>query len=126
MALAAEYVPPAAEEIEQLFAGWREELPSCRTFAPAARNYAVARLVADVGLRINEARMLDLDDVRWELGRFGRSCVFDSPTRGTAGALGEFFTRSIRSRSAGSSRGPAPDRPRSPSPPHRRPGIDGG
>jgi len=40
--------------------------------AAAARNYAVARLAADVGLRINEARMLDLDDVRWELGRFGK------------------------------------------------------
>ena len=25
-----------------------------------------------MGLRINEARMLDLDDVRWELGRFGK------------------------------------------------------
>ena len=47
------------------------ELVTCRKFAPPARNYAVARLVADVGLRINEARMLDLDDVRWELGRFG-------------------------------------------------------
>ena len=45
---------------------------TCRKFAPAARNYAVARLAADVGLRINEARMLDLDDVRWELGRFGK------------------------------------------------------
>jgi integrase len=45
---------------------------TCRKFAPTARNYAVARLVADVGLRINEARMLDLDDVRWELGRFGK------------------------------------------------------
>lgn len=43
-----------------------------RKFGPAARNYAVARLAADVGLRINEARMLDLDDVRWELGRFGK------------------------------------------------------
>ena len=65
-------VPPAEEEVGQLFAGWREELASCRKFAPAARNYAVARLAADVGLRINEARMLDLDDVRWELGRFGK------------------------------------------------------
>ena len=27
---------------------------------------------ADVGLRVNEVRMLDLDDVRWELGRFGK------------------------------------------------------
>ena len=65
-------IPPAEDEIEQLFAGWREELVTCRKFGPAARNYAVARLAADVGLRINEARMLDLDDVRWELGRFGK------------------------------------------------------
>jgi integrase len=65
-------IPPTAEEIEQLFAGWRAELATCRKFAPIARNYAVARLAADVGLRINEARMLDLDDVRWELGRFGK------------------------------------------------------
>jgi integrase len=65
-------IPPTGQEIEQLFAGWREELATCRKFAPTARNYAVARLAADVGLRINEARMLDLDDVRWELGRFGK------------------------------------------------------
>jgi len=65
-------IPPTEAEVEQLFAGWREELAVCRKFAPAARNYAVARLAADVGLRINEARMLDLDDVRWELGRFGK------------------------------------------------------
>lgn len=68
-------VPPSESEIEQLFAGWREELVSCRKFGPSARNYAVARLAADVGLRINEARMLDVDDVRWELGRFGKLSV---------------------------------------------------
>jgi integrase/recombinase XerD len=28
--------------------------------------------MAEVGLRVNEARMLDLDDVRWGLGRFGK------------------------------------------------------
>ena len=65
-------VPPTEAEVEQLFAGWREELATCRKFAPAARNYAAARLEADVGLRVNEVRMLDLDDVRWELGRFGK------------------------------------------------------
>jgi integrase len=68
-------IPPAEAEIEQLFAGWRGELATCRKFAPAARNYAAARLAADVGLRINEARMLDLDDVRRELGRFGKLSV---------------------------------------------------
>jgi len=65
-------VPPAEAEIERLFAGWREELATRRKFVPAARNYAAARLEADVGLRVNEIRMLDLDDVRWELGRFGK------------------------------------------------------
>lgn len=65
-------IPPTGEEVEQLFTGWREELVTCRKFAPVARNYALAWLAADVGLRINEARMLDLDDVRWELGRFGK------------------------------------------------------
>jgi len=65
-------IPPTTDEVERLFAGWREELVTCRKFAPSARNYAVARLAADVGLRINEARMIDLGDVRWELGRFGK------------------------------------------------------
>jgi integrase len=65
-------VPPSEAEVERLFAGWREELATCRKFGPAARNYAAARLQADVGLRVNEVRMLDLDDVRWDLGRFGK------------------------------------------------------
>ncbi len=65
-------IPPTEAEVDQLFTGWRGELATCRKFAPAARNYAVARLAADVGLRINEIRMLDLADVRWELGRFGK------------------------------------------------------
>ena len=54
-------------------AGWfRDYCDPMMREHPVARNYAVARLAADVGLRINEARMLDLDDVRWELGRFGK------------------------------------------------------
>jgi hypothetical protein len=44
----------------------------CRTFAPTARTYADARLAADVGIRVNEMRMVDLDDVCWEQGRFGK------------------------------------------------------
>ena len=69
---AALRIPPEAGQVDKLFAGWREELATCRKFAPAARNYAAARLMAEVGLRVNEARMLDLDDVRWDLGRFGK------------------------------------------------------
>ena len=65
-------IPPTATEVDQLFAGWREELASCRKFAPTARNYAAARLMAEVGLRVNEACRLDLHDVKWDLGRFGK------------------------------------------------------
>lgn len=65
-------IPPTAEQVEQLFAGWRGELTTCRKFGPTARNYAAARLMCEVGLRINELRHLDLADIKWDLGRFGK------------------------------------------------------
>ncbi len=55
-----------------MFAGWRQELATCRKFGPAARNYTAARLMAEVGLRVNEASHLDLADIKWDLGRFGK------------------------------------------------------
>ncbi|MCP2243286.1 tyrosine-type recombinase/integrase [Lentzea aerocolonigenes] len=65
-------IPPVVAEVERLFAGWAEELVACRKFAPTARNYAAARLMAEIGLRANEVRNLDLADIKWELGRFGK------------------------------------------------------
>jgi len=65
-------IPPTAAQVAKLFAGWREELASCRKFAPSARNYTACRLLAEVGLRVNEACNLDLADIKWELGRFGK------------------------------------------------------
>jgi hypothetical protein len=60
-------VPPREAEMEVLFARWAADLASCRKFAPSARNYAAARLMAEAGLRVNEARSLDLADVHWDL-----------------------------------------------------------
>jgi integrase/recombinase XerD len=65
-------IPPQVEEVDRLFGGWAEELVACRKFAPTARNYAAARLMAEIGLRANEVRNLDLADIKWELGRFGK------------------------------------------------------
>jgi site-specific recombinase XerD len=65
-------VPPTEREIEQLFAGWRSELLSCRKFAPAARGYTAARLMSQIGLRIAESLDVDLADVKWHLGRYGK------------------------------------------------------
>ena len=47
---AALRIPPSAVQVAVLFAGWRAELATCRKFAPAARSYAAARLMAEVGL----------------------------------------------------------------------------
>jgi site-specific recombinase XerD len=69
---AALRIPPTDAEITALFTGWRQELVSCRKFAPTARNYIAAKLMSQVGPRVNEACHLDLGDVKWELGRFGK------------------------------------------------------
>jgi integrase/recombinase XerD len=45
------------------------DLPQVR---PDRRNFVAAKLMSQVGLRVNEARSLDLADVKWELGRFGK------------------------------------------------------
>jgi integrase/recombinase XerD len=52
---AALRIPPSATHVQALFAAWPQDLAICRKLAPAARNYAAARLMADVGLRVNEA-----------------------------------------------------------------------
>lgn len=64
-------IPPTVEQVGTLFGGWRGELATCRKFGPTARNYAASRLMAEVGLRVNEVRHLDLADIKWDLGRFG-------------------------------------------------------
>ncbi|WP_238324171.1 hypothetical protein [Salinispora pacifica] len=82
---AALRIPPSAEQVGRLFAGWRAELATCRKFAPTTRNYAACRLMADVGLRVNEVRNLDLADVKWDLGRFGKLHVrVDKGSRGSS------------------------------------------
>jgi integrase/recombinase XerD len=58
--------------VARLFTGWAGDLATCRKLAPTARNYAAARLMAEIGLRANEVRRLDLTDVKWELGPFGK------------------------------------------------------
>lgn len=65
-------IPPSAEQVSRLFVGWRQELATCRKFTPAARNYTACRLMAEVGLRVNEVCKLDVSDVKWQLGRFGK------------------------------------------------------
>ena len=55
-----------------------------RKFAPIARDYALYRLLALAGLRINEAVMLDVKDCRFDLGEHGKLHVrFGKGSRGS-------------------------------------------
>ncbi|MER6046378.1 hypothetical protein ABT168_02640 [Streptomyces sp. NPDC001793] len=76
MALAAKdaalRIPPTEPEIKTLFAGWGGELATCRKFAPTARNCTASKLMSQVGLRVSAACKLDLADIEWDLGRFGK------------------------------------------------------
>ena len=65
-------IPPTEAEMTTLFQGWAQSLSVCRKYAPAARNYTAAKLMSDVGLRCNECRRLDLDDIKWDLGPLGK------------------------------------------------------
>jgi hypothetical protein len=52
-------VPPSDEEVEALFAAWRESVTEARKYLPAARDYFAASLWRRVGLRINETVKLE-------------------------------------------------------------------
>ena len=65
-------VPPASDEVEQLFSAWRASLPDARKYLPAARDYLAASLWRRGGLRINETVGLDIRDWRPDLGEHGK------------------------------------------------------
>lgn len=76
-------VPPADEEVDALFAGWRGSVSQARKLLPAARDYFAASLWRRVGLRITETVMLDIRDWRPDLGGFGKIHVrFGKGSRG--------------------------------------------
>ncbi|MFF8917293.1 hypothetical protein ACF08M_29280 [Streptomyces sp. NPDC015032] len=65
-------IPPTGPEIKTLFTGWGGEPATCRKSAPAARSYTASKLMSQVGLRVSEACRLDLADIKWDLGHFGK------------------------------------------------------
>ncbi|MFI6326504.1 tyrosine-type recombinase/integrase [Nonomuraea sp. NPDC050556] len=76
-------IPPSDEEVEGLFAGWRQWLPGARKYLPAARDYLAASLWRRAGLRIAETYRLDIRDWRRDLGEHGKIHVrFGKGSRG--------------------------------------------
>ena len=65
-------VPPSPAALAAFFAAWRQDLAASRKWLTAARHYAMARLAAEVGLRLRELCCLRLEDVHFEHGPLGK------------------------------------------------------
>jgi integrase/recombinase XerD len=64
--------PPTVERVDAFFGFLRERLEIARTWAPAARDYALFRTLYHAGLRAQEAAALELRDVHFNRGPFGK------------------------------------------------------
>jgi site-specific recombinase XerD len=76
--------PPPPEVLERFWSAMREEMTHARKFATVARDYALYKVLALAGLRINEAVMLEVKDCRFDLGECGKLHVrFGKGSKGT-------------------------------------------
>ena len=64
--------PPTVERVDAFFDFLRERLETARKWAPAARDYALFRTLYHAGLRAQEAAALELRDVHFNRGPFGK------------------------------------------------------
>jgi integrase len=65
-------VPPSRADLAAFFGRWREALAEARKWRTAARNYTMARLAGEVGLRAAEVCGLALDDLYFDHGPLGK------------------------------------------------------
>lgn len=65
-------VPPSKKDLSEFFSSWRATVPTARKWLVASRNYTMARVMTDVGLRVTETCLLSLDDLHFEHGPLGK------------------------------------------------------
>ncbi|AZB43799.1 site-specific integrase [Bacillus sp. FJAT-42376] len=81
-------VPPNKETLEIFFDGLKEHMIKGRKYYTVARDYVFFKTLMMTGLRINELVMLDVKDVRFDLGNKGKIHVrFGKGSRGTGHKL---------------------------------------
>ena len=68
----ARRVPPSADRLDGFFEVLRERVETARKYAPAARDYALFRVLYWTGLRSAEAVAVDVGDLHWDRGPFGK------------------------------------------------------
>jgi len=64
--------PPSPERMEVFFAFLRDRVATARKFAPSGRDYALFRTLYHAGLRADEAASLELADLHFGRGPFGK------------------------------------------------------
>jgi len=65
-------LPPEPEILERFWNGLKEEMSTARKYATIARDYMIFRTMEKAGLRSFECIMLDVKDVRFDLGEKGK------------------------------------------------------
>lgn len=64
--------PPTPERVNEFFEFMKARIATARKYAPAARDYALFRTLYHAGLRSEEAALLDIPDVCFDRGPFGK------------------------------------------------------
>lgn len=69
---AALAAPPTVERLEEFFDFMKTRIATARKYGPAARDYALFRTLYHAGLRADEAACLEVADVHFGRGPFGK------------------------------------------------------
>ena len=65
-------VPPSVARLDAFFEFLRGQIETSRRYQAAARDYALFRTIYHCGLRVDEATKLDIADVHFDRGTFGK------------------------------------------------------
>jgi len=76
-------IPPSQQEMKDFFSRWRADLPQARKPMVAGRDYVMAKLAYISGVRVTELCGIQIGDVHWELGQWGRFIVNGKGARGS-------------------------------------------
>lgn len=76
--------PPTPQRMEDFFDFLRDRVAASRKFGPAGRDYALFRTLYHAGLRADEAASLEISDLHFDRGPFGKIHVrFGKGTKGS-------------------------------------------
>lgn len=76
-------IPPSRQAMKEFFARWRADLPQARKPMVACRDYVMAKVAYISGVRVTELCGVQIGDIHWELGQWGRFVVNGKGARGS-------------------------------------------